>query len=69
MNIKLLSNGEFSDSTIFQAMQDVESVKSQMMITVFGCLESIVGKEENAGYQHVLLFPIMLSNATFLEVV
>ena len=28
-----------------------------MMIVVFDRVENIVGKEENAGYQHFLLFP------------
>ena len=28
-----------------------------MIITVFDRVENVVGKEENAGYQHFLLFP------------
>ena len=31
-------------------------------------IESIVGKGENVGYQHFLLFPRMLSNGFFLWV-
>ena len=30
-----------------------------------GRVENIVGKGENAGYQHLLLFPQCLNNASF----
>ena len=36
---------------------------------VLGRVENIMGKGENAGYQHFLLFPIMLSKGSFLRVV
>ena len=32
---------------------------------IFGKADSIVGKEENAGYKHFLLFPTMLSKVLF----
>ena len=34
-----------------------ESNIAKMMITLFDSVENTVGKGENAGYQHFLLFP------------
>ena len=39
------------------------------MISVFDRVENIVGKGENAGYQHFLLFPQCFQKASFLGVV
>ena len=39
----------------------------QMMISVFDTVENIVGKGENAGYQHFLLFPQCFQKAAFLD--
>ena len=36
---------------------------------VFHRIENIVGKEENAGYQHFLLFPQCFQKAFFLQCV
>ena len=36
-----------------------------MIISVFDRVENIVGKGENAGYQHFLLFPQCFGKATF----
>ena len=36
-----------------------------MIISVFDTAENIVGKGENAGYQHFLLFPQCFGKATF----
>ena len=35
------------------------------MISVFDRIENIVGKGENAGYQHFLLFPLCFETASF----
>ena len=35
------------------------------MISVFDKVENIVGKGENAGYQHFLLFPQCFQQASF----
>ena len=35
------------------------------MISVFDCVENIVGKEENAGFQHFLFFPQRFQKASF----
>ena len=40
-----------------------------MLISVFDKIENIVGKGENAGYQHFLLCPQCFQNASFLGVV
>ena len=42
-------------------------MKLKMMISVSDRVENIVGKGENAGYQHFLLFPIMFSKDFFLR--
>ena len=36
-----------------------------MIISVFDIIENIVGKGENAGYQHFLLFPQCFEKASF----
>ena len=36
-----------------------------MIISVFNTVENIVGKGENAGYQHFLLFPQCFEKASF----
>ena len=38
---------------------------SNFMIYVFDMVENIVGKGENAGYQHFLLFPQCFQKASF----
>ena len=40
-------------------------IVSQMMICVTDWIENIVGKGENAGYQHFLLFPRCFQKASF----
>ena len=40
-----------------------------MMISVFDRAENIVGKEENAGYQHFLLFPQCFQKVLLIRVV
>ena len=39
--------------------------EAQMMIFVFDNIENIVGKGENAGYQHFLLFQQYFLKASF----
>ena len=41
----------------------------KMMISLFDRLENAVGKGENAGYQHFLLFPQCFPKSSFLGVV
>ena len=47
----------------FKAFADNKSNVTQNIKVVFHRLENIVGKEENAGYQHFLLFPQCFQNA------
>ena len=42
---------------------------AQKMISVFDRVENIVGKGENAGYQHVLLLPQCFQKPSFFRVV
>ena len=39
-----------------------------MMVSGFDSVENIVGKAENAGYQHFLLFPQYFKKASFPDV-
>ena len=48
---------------------DVKLHVAKMMIAVFDRGENIVGKGENAGYQHFLLFPQCFPKPTSLGVV
>ena len=41
----------------FKAYANDKLNDAKMIVSVFNRIESIVGKEENAGYQHFLLFP------------
>ena len=47
----------FSDWSKLKAFADVKINGTKKMKLVLGKEENIVGKEENAGYQHFLLFP------------
>ena len=48
--------------------EDKLDVVNKMMISLLNWLENTVGKGENAGYQHFLIFPVF-SEAFFLRVV
>ena len=48
-----------------KAFADDKSNVTQNIKVVFHRLENIVGKEENAGYQHFLLFPQCFHKAFF----
>ena len=50
--VKAFANGKFTDA--------------MMMFSVFRRVESIVGKGENAGYQHFLLFPQCFQKSSWL---
>ena len=42
---------------------------AKMMISLLDWVENTVGKVENAGYQHFLIFPTVFSKAFFFTVV
>ena len=51
-----LSNDKILDGTKLIAFADDKLKVAKMMISLFDGVENTVGKEENAGYQHFLLF-------------
>ena len=60
-----LPNDKILDVTKLKAFADNKINVAQMMIPVFDRVENIVGKGENAGYQHFLLFLQCFQKATF----
>ena len=55
----------FSTSTKLKAFADKKIKSAKMMIFVFDWIENIVGKRENAGNQHFLLFPQCFQKAYY----
>ena len=56
-NINSLPNGRILDSSKLKAFADDKTNVAEMLISLSDRVENIVGKGENAGYQHFLLFP------------
>ena len=52
-----LPNDDILDVTKFKAYADDKLVVAKMKISFFDRVENTVGKGENAGNQHFLLFP------------
>ena len=57
-------NNEILDQSKFKAFAD-NKIIDQTIEICFGKVENIVGKGENAGYQHFLLFQQCLQKASF----
>ena len=57
-----LPTGEIFDMTKLKAFANHKINVARMMIAVLDRVDNIVGKGENAGYQHFLLFPQCLQN-------
>ena len=55
--INASQNDSFIDLNKFKAFADDKLNVAKIMISVFDRVENTVGKGENAGYQHFLLFP------------
>ena len=53
------------DLTNLKELADGRFIVSEMMILLHDRKENIVGKGENAGYQHFLLFPQWFQTASF----
>ena len=68
MNLTLnsLLNDNFLDWTKFRSSADDKLNVAKIMISVLHRVENIVGKGENAGYQHFLLFPQCFQKASLL---
>ena len=52
-----LPNDEIVEQFKLKAFADDKLKAAKMIIFVFDRVENIMGKEENPGYQHFLLFP------------
>ena len=57
-----------NQSKIFKVVADEKIKVTQRLKFVLGRIENIVGKGENAGYQHFLLFPQIFQKLSFPEV-
>ena len=66
--INFLPNDKFLDWSKFKALADDKINLTETLKFVSGRVENIVGKGENAGYQHFLLF-LLFSNSFFSRVV
>ena len=62
-----LPDNKILDWSKFKAFADYLFRVARMMISVVERVENIVGKRENAGYQHFLLFQQCFQKASFLE--
>ena len=59
--VKSLPNDNFMDWTKVKAIADDKMNVAKIMISVFDMVKNIMGKGENAGYQHFSHFPKMFS--------
>ena len=60
-----LPNNKISDRSILKAFAVNKIDVTGKLKLVLGRVENIVGKGENAGYQHFLLFPLCFQKAFF----
>ena len=59
------TNDKFLDRSKLKAVAHNISNQAEKLKFVLGRVENIVGKGENAGYQHFLLFPQCFQKASF----
>ena len=57
LNFNSLPIDKMLDLSKFKAFADDKIIETQKLEFTLGRIENIVGKGENAGYQHFLLFP------------
>ena len=70
LGAKSLQNDEILDWSKLKAFADDKlKCENQKLKFDMGRVENIVGKGENGGYQHFLLFPTMFSKGLFFRVV
>ena len=62
-----LSNDKILDLSKLKAFADENLDVNEKLKFALERVENIVGKGENAGYQHFLLFPTMFSKGFFLK--
>ena len=63
--VKSLPNDKILDWSKFKAFADDKIITTQKLQLALGRVENIVGKGENAGYQHFLLFPQCFQKLSF----
>ena len=63
-SVNSLPNNNLLDCTEFNVFADDKFKVAKILITAFDRIENIVGKIENAGYQHFLLFPQFFQKAS-----
>ena len=68
LSFQLLTN-KFVDQSKLKAFADGKTYVYEKVKFVLRRVENIVGKGENAGYQHFLLFPQCFQKASLLGVV
>ena len=66
MKIYSLPDDKILDWSKLEAFADDKLNVAKITISVFESVENIVGKGENAGYQHFLLFLQCFQEASFL---
>ena len=59
-------NDKFWAPTKLKAFANEKFSVAKLLISLFDMVENIVGKRENAGYQHFLHFPTMFSTGLFV---
>ena len=64
-----LPNNKILEGSKLKAFADENSNEAEKLKFVLGWLENMVGKGENAGFQHFLLFPLCFQKASFFGVV
>ena len=68
MHINPLPDDKIKNFSKFKAFADDKIMVTQILKFVLGRIENIVGKRENAVYQHFLLFPLCFQKFSFPEV-
>ena len=66
LNDNSLPNDKIIDMTKLKALADDKLNIAKMMISLVYKVENTMGKGENAGYQHFLLFPCCFPKPTSL---
>ena len=66
--INTVPNDKILDLPKFKAFADDKKIQAQKLKFVLGRVENIVGKGENADYQHFLLFQKCFQKLSYQEV-
>ena len=66
LRVNFLRNNKILDWSKLKAFADDKLNVAEMIISLYDRVENIVGKGENAGYQHFLLFLQCFHKASFI---